>query len=431
MAATRRRFAAWREARERHADLRARLEAARAEEDYLRHRAQELADLDPQPGEEEALATRRQALMSREKLMATLEEALAGLAGAGGAIERLGQVERRLERGSGPAAELLAPAVQALARALAETGEAEAALEGALRDIAGGDDRLETVEERLFALRDAARKHRLPVDELPRLLAETRELLAALDTSAEAVAAAAGDVTAARAAFGAAAQALAEGRRAAAQRLAAAVEVELPPLKLERARFRVALEPLPEEEWGAEGAERVVFEVSTNPGEPFGPLARIASGGELARLMLALKVVLARLDDAPTLVFDEVDSGIGGATADAVGERLARLGRERQILVVTHAPQVAARADHHFSVHKRVMGARTIVEVKDLDPPARRDEVARMLAGAEITDAARAAADSLIAVGVRAMTGRPATLDSPVDRLSAEEANRELEWLAA
>jgi DNA repair protein RecN (Recombination protein N) len=173
---------------------------------------------------------------------------------------------------------------------------------------------------------------------------------------------------------------------------------ELPPLKLERAQVRVQLEPLPENEWGPEGAERVTFEVSTNPGQPFGPIGKIASGGELSRFMLALKVVLARLDSTATLIFDEVDAGIGGATAAAVGERLARLGRERQVLVVTHAPQVAALADHQFSVGKSVIGRRAQVQVRELRPVERRDEIARMLAGSEITEAARAAADSLMQV---------------------------------
>jgi DNA repair protein RecN (Recombination protein N) len=178
--------------------------------------------------------------------------------------------------------------------------------------------------------------------------------------------------------------------------LARAVEGELPPLRLDRAKVRVQLEPLPEPDWNAEGAERVAFEVCTNPGQPFGPLAKIASGGELSRFMLALKVVLARLDAATTLIFDEIDAGVGGATADAVGERLARLARERQVLVVTHAPQIAARADHHFRVGKRVVGGRTRVEVRELSQAERRDEVARMLAGAEVTEAARAAAASLM-----------------------------------
>jgi DNA repair protein RecN (Recombination protein N) len=391
----------WRAAQARLDGLSTEIEAARREEDYLRHRERELADLDAEPGEEEELAQRRQHLVHREKLATALREALAALSGSGGAVERAGAAERRLERSAGLAPEMLEPAVQALGRVLTELAEAEAAVESALRDLLEGGDSLETIEERLFALRDASRKHRVPVDELPALLAETRTQLERIDAGATDVEAAAREVGQRRKAYLAAAEALAKGRAGAAGALAKAVMAELPPLKLERAHFRVALEPLGEEGAGPEGTERVAFEVSTNPGQPFGPLSRIASGGELSRFMLALKVVLARLGAAETLIFDEVDTGLGGATADAVGERLARLGEERQVLVVTHAPQVAARADHHFTVSKHVAGGRTHVRVTELEPRERRDEIARMLAGAEVTEAARAAADSLMRVGSR------------------------------
>lgn len=390
--------AAWRATAGRLAELEEQLAAARREEEYLRHRERELADLAPEPGEEEELAARRQSLMNRERLVATLGEALAAVTGSGGALERLGAAERKLERSAGMAPELLEPAAAALARALVEVGEAEAAIETALRSLDGDGSTLESVEERLFALRDAARKHRVHVDALPDLLAETRSLLERIDAGAGDVEAARRAVAASREAYQAAAKRLSAGRAEAAKALAEAAMAELPPLRLERARLRVAIEPLPDEEHGPEGAERVAFEVSTNPGQPFGPIAKIASGGELSRFMLALKVVLARLDAAGTLIFDEVDAGIGGATANAVGERLARLGQERQILVVTHAPQVAARAEHHFNVMKKVVGGRTMVEVRELTAAERRDEIARMLAGAEITDAARAAADSLMRV---------------------------------
>lgn len=393
-------WAGWRAARERQAALLAEVEAARREEDYLRHRERELADLDPQAGEEEDLAQRRQGLQHREKLAAALGEALAAVSGGGGALERLGGAERRLERVAGLAPEALEPAVQALGAALAEVAEAEAAVEAALRAVGDDGSSLEAIEERLFALRDAARKHRVPVEGLAGLLEETRGLLERLDAGAADLGAAGREVEAGREAYLVAARDLTAGRTAAATALADALAAELPPLKLERAEFRVALAALPEGEGGPDGLERVAFEVSTNPGQPFGPLSRIASGGELSRFMLALKVVLARLDTVGTLIFDEVDTGLGGATADAVGERLAQLGRERQVLVVTHAPQVAARADHHLTVAKRVAGARTSVEVRELaGGRERRDEVARMLAGAEVTEAARAAADSLIRVG--------------------------------
>ena len=395
-AAVRDAHTAWRESVAEVETLRELVAAARREEDYLRHRERELADLGAVPGEEEELAQRRHALMNREKVASALGDALAALAGDGGALARLGAADRRLERSAGLAPDLLEPAAAAVGRALIEAGEAEAVLEAALRDLSEDGGSLDQVEERLFALRDAARKHRVAVDALPGLLDETRGLLQRIDAGAGDLEAADRRAAEARDSFLAAARRLSAGRATAAARLAKAVEAELPPLRLERAKVRVALEPLPEAQWGGEGAERVAFEVCTNPGQPFGPLARIASGGELSRFMLALKVVLARLDTAATLIFDEIDAGVGGATADAVGERLARLGAERQVLVVTHAPQIAARANRHYSVGKRVAGGRTHVEVRELTPDERRDEVARMLAGAEVTDAARAAAASLM-----------------------------------
>jgi DNA repair protein RecN (Recombination protein N) len=387
---------AWRDAASEAAGLREQLAAAKREEEYLRHRERELADLAPRSGEEEDLAQRRHKLMNREKVVSALSDALAALSGDAGALARLGAAQRRLERSAGLAPELIEPAAAALTRALLEAGEAEAVVESALRGLEDDRGTLEEVEERLFALRDAARKHRVDVEALPKLLETTRGLLQRIDAGAgdlKAAERAAGD---AHEAYVAVARRLSAGRATAAARLAKAVEAELPPLRLERAKMRVQLEALPESDWGAEGAERIAFEVCTNPGQPFGPIGRIASGGELSRFMLALKVVLSRLETAATLIFDEIDAGVGGATADAVGERLARLGAERQVLVVTHAPQIAARAHHHYSVGKRVVGGRARVDVRELSPGERRDEVARMLAGAEVTDAARAAASSLM-----------------------------------
>jgi DNA repair protein RecN (Recombination protein N) len=398
LAAVREAWQAWQDAVQRLETLAREIEAARREEDYLRHRERELADLDARPGEEEELALSRQSLMHKDKLATALREAVEALSGNGGAVERVGAAERKLERSAGMAPELLEPSVQALGRALAELGEAEATVEAALRQVVEGAGSLESIEERLFALRDAARKHRVPVDELPALLAETQAQLQRIDAGAADAEATGREVEQRRRAYLAAAAELSRGRATAAEALAKALEQELPPLKLERASFRVRLEPLGEEA-GALGQERVVFEVSTNPGQPFGPLSKIASGGELARFMLALKVVLAKLGSAGTLIFDEVDAGLGGATANAVGERLARLGADRQVLVVTHAPQVAARADHHLTVSKHVTGNHTQVRVSELAARQRRDEIARMLAGAEITDAARAAADSLMQAG--------------------------------
>ncbi len=398
LAATRAAHAAWRRLADAIALKKAQIDQARRDEDYLRHRLVDLEELDARIGEEEELAQERARLLHKEKLLAALDQALGELAGNDGALSRLGAAERRLLRAPEIAAEKLQPALQALERALIETGEAEAEITAALNDIAGEDRSLEALEERLFALRDAARKHRVPVDELPALLERTRDELASIDAGAEALADLERDARTTRARFLEAALSLHESREKAAGTLVRLVMAELPPLKLERTRVEVQIEKIPEAEAGPDGLDRVALLVSTNPGQPLGPIAKIASGGELSRLMLALKVVLARAAAAETMIFDEVDAGIGGATADAVGERLARLAAERQVLVVTHAPQVAARADHHFKVEKLTTDDGATVRVRRLAEPERRDEIARMLAGAEITEAARAAASSLLDV---------------------------------
>jgi DNA repair protein RecN (Recombination protein N) len=394
--AVRRTYGAWREAERQRAALEAEVARAAADEAYLRHALDELEALAPSPGEEGALAEARARLMNREKLLQAIGDALRLLRGAGGAEERLGSAQRTIDKALALAGGMLEDAAAGLERTRVELEEAASALERAGRQLELDAGRAEQVEERLFALRAAARKHQVAVDDLPRLCAEMAARLADLDAGAERLLAAADAAQAARAAFGARALELSRVRSAAAERLADAVMTELAPLKLDKARFAVRLQPLPEAEWSGEGAERVSYEISTNPGQEPAPLARIASGGELARVMLALKVVLAQVGSTPSLVFDEVDTGIGGATADAVGERLARLGAAAQVLVVTHAPQVAARADHHWRVEKVVRRGRATVAVTRLSDGDRREEIARMLAGARITDAARAAADSLI-----------------------------------
>ena len=387
----------WRARAAAAADLGAALAARLRDRDLLVATVDELERLAPEAGEEERLVERRAQLQQRDRLIELLTEVRGAVAGPGGALERLGAAQRRLERGGASIADRLQPVVTTLDRALVETAEAEAALASLLRDVVGGEGELERVEDRLFALRDAARKHRVPIEGLAAHLESTRTALRGLEQGGADLAEAEASTRAARAALLEAAGALSSARRAAAERLAAAVEAELPPLRLEQARFRVEIEPLAEDQIGTDGAERVRFAVRTNPGQPWGPLGRIASGGELARFMLALKVVLARLEPALTLVFDEIDSGIGGATADAVGERLARLAAVRQVLAVTHAPQVAARADRQWRVGKRVAAGTTRVEVAALSGGERVDEIARMLAGAKITEAARRAAKSLMA----------------------------------
>ncbi|HZT89359.1 MAG TPA: DNA repair protein RecN, partial [Stellaceae bacterium] len=338
-------------------------------------------------------------LQNAERLAETLNEAIAEIDGAGGAEQALARAARRLERVRDRAQGLLDAAIAATERAAAETAEAFAALTAAARSLELDPRELERVEERLFALRAMARKHGLPVGELPRRRARLAQELAAIDAGAGELVALAEAAASTRAAFVAAAEAVSRARAAAARRLDAAVNAELKPLRLDKARFRTVLTPLPEEQWGEHGAERVQFEVATNPGAPFGPLARIASGGELSRFMLALKLVLAGGSPVPTLIFDEVDSGIGGAVAAAVGERLQRLGTSLQVLVVTHSPQVAARGAHHWRVAKRQTASATVTAVEELDESTRQEEIARMLSGSTVTAEARAAAASLIAGG--------------------------------
>ncbi|MEO1091156.1 MAG: DNA repair protein RecN [Pseudomonadota bacterium] len=373
------------------------VERARRDEEYLRHRLAELDDLAPELGEEERLAELRTVLLARGRLTTALADAGAMVAGSDGALDRVARAERGLERQAEAAGELFQQPLAALERARIELDEAAGRLDDVAAQLRDAGEDTGRVEDRLFALRDAARKHRVSADGLVALRGETATALAELADATGSLAATETRLAAAVEAHGEATAALGDARRRAAERLAEAVMVELPPLKLERVRFVVELETLPPENTGPDGGDQVEFLVATTPGRAPGPLAKIASGGELARIMLALKVVLARLGAAATLVFDEIDSGIGGATADAVGERLARLGRERQVLVVTHAPQVAARAAHHLKVEKSVDDDVTTLTVRALEGAARREEIARMLAGATVTEAARAAAASLLA----------------------------------
>lgn len=389
-------YAAWREAVRTLDTARQAADQAGREEAYLRHRRDELEKLAVEPGEEARLAGTRQRLMDRDKLIETLRDALDHIAGQGGAVERLGIAQRRMDRSSEPMKEALAAATAAIERALIEASEAESTLSALLEDAFAEDGQLEAIEDRLFAIRDVARKYRLQVEDLPDVLAETIDALDMMEAGERRLSDLANVVDTARTGYIEYAKQLTEQRQLTADELAKTVTSELAPLKLDRARFRVSLVPIEEDEFGPNGCERVAFEISTNPGQPFGPLGKIASGGELSRLMLALKVVLSSSQTTHSMVFDEVDSGIGGATADAVGERLARLAHDKQVLVVTHAPQVAARAQQHLTVLKRVRGGQASVQVTVLSEVQRRNEIARMLSGAKVTEAARAAADSLM-----------------------------------
>jgi DNA repair protein RecN (Recombination protein N) len=388
-------WTARREAEAAVANYRAEIERAAREADWLRHATEELNALAPETGEETALADRRAAMMQAEKAAEDLRDAHQAVAGNDSPVPMLAAAVRRLERRQAQAPGLIAPAVRAIDTALTALDEARAHLEQALA-AADQDPRvLERIEERLFALRAAGRKYNAPVDALATLAARYASDLALIDAGAARLAAL--ETTAAQAAeaYAAAAASLSERRRRVAEMLDKAVNGELKPLKLERAKFSTAIES-DAAAAGPHGIDRVEFWVRTNPGTQPGPLMKVASGGELARFLLALKVVIADKGSAPTLVFDEIDTGVGGAVADAIGVRLARLGRRVQALAVTHAPQVAARADHHYLITKDPKGKRVATRVTELEPARRREEIARMLAGAEITAEARAAAERLI-----------------------------------
>lgn len=373
------------------------MKAARDEEDTLRHAEQELSALKLRRGEEAELAERRQTLMNGEKLAESMNGALSALSPGGSPVaDALRTAQRHLERISGMGGPSLPTILETLERAAIEASEAHDLLERAASEVDLDPRRLEEVEERLFALRAVARKHGCEVNDLPALLDTVQRRLAALEDGGADLTRLAKEEQATRLSFMEAARAVSRARREAAERLDRLVADELPPLKLDRARFVTTIADLPEDQWGPDGLDRVAFEVATNPGAAPGPLGKIASGGELARFMLALKVVLAKVSSVPTLVFDEVDAGIGGATAAAVGERLARLADDVQVLVVTHSPQVAAKAKRHWKVAKAVQDGLTTTSVSPLSDAERQEEVARMLSGETITDHARAAAASLM-----------------------------------
>lgn len=390
---------AWRQAEEALAGFDAALAQARADADYTAHAARELGKLNPQPGEEQQLAEARALLTASEKIAGELAAAVDMIAGGDKAIDaRLAAAQRRLERLQSVAQGLLDPAIEAMARAATEAMEARAQAESVLEKLAFDPVRLEKIDDRLQALRDAARKYRVTPDDLAELAARFASQVRGLEDSEGERKKLSAAVTNARVAFDAAAAALSAARRKAAERLSEAVAKELKPLKLERAQFGVQVDAA---EPSATGMDRVEFLLATTPGAAMQPLTKIASGGELARIVLALKVALLQRGSAPTLIFDEVDQGIGGAVADAVGLRLKRLAQAAQVIVVTHSPQVAARANHHFRISKRAKGASAETRVEALDTTGRREEIARMLSGATITEEARAAADRLMEAGRR------------------------------
>lgn len=376
---------------------------ARAQVDYYTHVLKELEDLAPEANEEEELAEKRSLMMHAEKIAEEVAKALGHFHGNQGVDSRVSSALRRLEGVSEKASGRLDQAIEALSRALTEVDEARSALITTQNEISFDANELERVEERLFGLRAGARKHNVRVDDLPGLIQQFQQKLDDAALGEERLDELEKTLAQAKAAYHAAASKLSIARHKAAAGLDKAVGAELPPLKLDKATFKTDIEV--SEDPSPTGFDKVRFLIATNPGTAMGPLIEIASGGELARIVLALKVSLAARGTANALVFDEVDQGIGGAVADAVGERLSRLSETSQVLVVTHSPQIAAQADHHWRIEKGTQKSKsskeleTTTRIKSLDQDPRREEIARMLSGAEITDEARAAADRLIAAG--------------------------------
>lgn len=389
---------AWRDATKAREDAESAASAAARDREFLEHSVAELTQLDPQAGEEEELAEKRTRLMHAEQLVEAMNAASAELSGGRSVEDALQTAQKHLARVIDKAGGALDGMLKALERAALEVADAARELEAAGSAIDLEQHGLEEIEERLFSLRAIARKHQVAVDDLAGLRDRMAGQLALVHDRNEAVGRLKQSEADARSRYRELARALGAARRAAAVRLDEAVNAELPPLRLDKARFATSIEERAEDAWGADGTDRISFLVSTNPGAPEGPLSKVASGGELSRIMLALKVVAAEPGDVPTLVFDEVDANVGGATADAVGERLARLARSLQVLVITHSPQVAARGSDHLRVEKEDAkgGDVTVTRVSRLDEIARREEVARMLSGAAITDEARAAATRLL-----------------------------------
>ena len=388
--------AAWRDLAKAQKALdqaRADLQAAQAEEEFLRHAVGELDALAPEPGEDAELDSRRRLMQAAERIGEDITKAHQALSAGEGAEARMGDALRWLEGVADQAGEALDPPISALGRALAELGDAVQGVETAMETLSFDPHELDQAEERLFAIRAMARKHQVAPDDLGGFAEELRARLVALDAGAGAIAGLEKDVAEAQTRYDQAATSLTRARKAAAKDLDKAMSGELAPLKMERAVFTTALAVA---ESGPEGRDQVTFTVATNPGAPSGPLNKIASGGELSRFLLALKVCLTREADGLTMIFDEIDRGVGGATADAVGRRLSALSDGGQVLVVTHSPQVAALGDHHWQVQKSVAEGMTRSTVLALDDAARVDEVARMISGDTITEAGRAAAKELL-----------------------------------
>ncbi len=393
-------FAEWQEAKARLDSAREALDNATRDREWLEHAVAELQKFAVEEGEEEELATERATMQKGERIAEDLRTVLEAFDGSDSCLAQLRSAARRLDR-LGSEHPLLADALTALDRAVIEASEAEDKLIAATHALSFDPERLEAIEVRLFDLRGLARKHNVRPEALAALTTEFSDKLDAIEAGGEGLAKLEGEVAAKAATYRKAAEALSKARTAAALRLDKAVAAELVPLRLDAAKFRTAVEVLPEDRWSAHGMDRVEFLIATNPGAPFAPLTKIASGGELSRFILALKVALAEEGGAATIIFDEIDRGVGGAVASAIGERLSRLsGVGKQLLAVTHSPQVAAKGDTHYYIAKSSQGPKsgliTRTSVVRLDAEGRRQEIARMLSGAEVTDEARAQAERLM-----------------------------------
>ena len=392
-------FTVWKNAEDRQQTALTERDRAQAEEDFLRSAVAELDEISPVSTEAQKLAESRTQLQHFEKIMEAVQNAELSLNSERGAAASLMQAGKAIARITDKAPHLQ-DILTIIDRAAQDTAEASEQLQRFIQNADSNPHTLQKIEERLFALRSIARKHNVPVDDLANLRIDLATRLALIGNQGEQIKSLTKAASDARHAYINQAEELGIRRRNAASQLQKAIMLELPPLKFEQAQFIIDIAPLPDDQWSGDGMDRVLFMAATNAGTAAGSLQKIASGGELSRFMLALKVVLTARTPVPTLVFDEVDAGIGGATASAVGERLARLAEHVQILVVTHSPQVAARGTNHLRVHKQTKASQTQTTVEMLTPDARLEEIARMLAGSQITDAARKAAQSLLDDGL-------------------------------
>ncbi|HCM83430.1 MAG TPA: DNA repair protein RecN [Alphaproteobacteria bacterium] len=375
-------------------NLRAVAAKAQADEAFLRASVQELDDLSPEVGEEQKLAARRQFLQQQEKLFEVLRASDDRLQSVENSVS---DIRRQVDKLMDKAGDALAPLSATLNTLYDAIAHAQQETENVARQLNNDDQSLEQSEARLFALRALARKHHCTADELPEKRKEFTQALLLIEDQGDFMVRLEKETHAAREQYVAAAEKLSISRNAAGEKLARAIHKELAPLKLEKANFKIALDAVSESAWSANGIDQIRFMVATNPGQPHAPLHKTASGGEMARLLLAIKVVLAKIENIPVLVFDEVDTGIGGAVAEAVGERLEKLSKDAQVIVITHAAQVAARGAHHLQVSKSQKAKQTETSVVVLAGKERREEIARMISGAEISNEARAVADKLLA----------------------------------